>query len=124
MLSPITEAEEWHVTAYLIAISPELQRSVKERRAEQQEEESSQEMLTQLDQQPAAPEAAYNPQEARALFEERCSLCHGLDTVADAPPSTEQEVRDTVGRMVGYGLSGTEPELRLIIRYLTATYAD
>ncbi len=124
MLAPITEDEEWHVTAYLIAISPELQRSVKERRAEQQEEESSQAMLSEMVQQPAAPEAAYDPQQARALFEERCSLCHGSDTVANAPPSTELEVRDTVARMVGYGLSGTESELRLIIRYLTETYAD
>ena len=124
LLSPITEDEEWHVTAYLIAISPELQRSVKERRMEQQAEESSQAMLTEMVQQPTAPEAAYDPQQAQALFEERCSLCHGLDTVSNSPPSTEQEVRDTVGRMVSYGLSGTEPELRLIIHHLTETYAD
>ena len=124
LLSPITEDEEWQVTAYLIAISPELQQSVKERRAEQREEEASQEMLTHLDEEPAAAETAYDAQQAQALFEERCSLCHGLDSVANAPPTTEQEARDTVARMVGYGLSAPEAELRLLIRYLAETYAN
>jgi len=49
----------------------------------------------------------YDPQSARELFESRCSLCHRLKNVENAPPSSEEESHAVVARMVGYGLSGT-----------------
>ena len=54
-LSPISEDEEWHVTAYLIAISPVLQRSVRERRAQQQQGEKSARAVEHLAEQAGAP---------------------------------------------------------------------
>ena len=134
-LSPISEDEEWHVTAYLIAISPELQRSVRERRVQQQQGEESARAVEHLAEQAAAEAAAlgapdqapaeeYDEQRARGLYESRCSLCHSLENVENAPPGSEEETRAVVARMVGYGLSGTEEELSLIIRYVTETYAN
>ena len=128
ILSPISEDEEWQVTAYLIAISPDLQRSVRERRAQQQQGEESARAVEHLAEQAAAPgqapAAEYDEERARGLFESRCSLCHGLENVENAPPGSEEEARAVVARMVGYGLSGTEEELSLIIRYVAETYAN
>ena len=138
LLSPISEDEEWNVTAYLIAISPDLQRSVRERRAQQQEGEESARAVEHLVEQAAAaavadttpdsadqtPAAGYDTERARGLFETRCSLCHALENVENAPPGSEEEARAVVGRMVSYGLSGTEEELSLIIRYLAVTYTN
>ncbi len=84
--------------------------------------------MEHLAEQAAAPDQAraeeYDPQRARALFESRCSLCHRLENVENAPPSSEEEGRAVVARMAGYGLSGTEEELSLIIRYVAETYAN
>ena len=73
ILSPISEDEEWRVTAYLIAISPDLQRSVRERRAEQQEGEESPRAVEHLAEQAGAPDQApageYDQQRVRGLYE-------------------------------------------------------
>lgn len=126
LLAPIGEQEQWQVTAYLIAISPELQRSARQQRAQQQVETESQQAAIHLTEsgEAAAPaaEEAYDPEQAGKLFESQCSLCHPLAVVEAAPPGSETEARELVARMVSNGLSATEAELLLIVRHLSETY--
>lgn len=124
LLSPITEEQQWQVTAYLIAISPELQRSARERRAQQQEAEQSQAAATEA---MAATDEGGTPREfdadqAKQLYDTQCSLCHPVAVVEAAPPRTEDEVKTLVARMVSNGMSASEGELELIVEYLKRTF--
>ena len=115
LLAPIAEDQQWEVTAYLIAISPELQRSARERKKGLDQEDASQRVATVVagpDEQMAgpaaqgagpavraageaapAPVAAIDPEQARQLYETRCALCHPLEVVEAAPPTSDAETR-------------------------------
>jgi mono/diheme cytochrome c family protein len=130
VLNPIDSLEQWQVTAYLIAISPELQRSAQQRRLMTQQTEKSKRELEAASQlvasgKEAQDEAAvpYDPAAAKDLLERRCAQCHGLDYLEDSPPASAEEARELVARMVQNGLSASKEELAHIIRYLGDTYA-
>jgi mono/diheme cytochrome c family protein len=122
MISPIEEEQQWQVTAYLVALSPQLQKSSRQlrdaggRRAEAQA--AAQAVVRE-----EAGSAAYDPAAAKQLFEAKCSQCHQTGLVAAAPPGSEEEARNLVARMVQEGLEATEAELTQIVRYLTESYA-
>ena len=124
ILNPITGRDQWFVTAYLVAVSPTLQETLKQRR---QMEAQSREMQDNLQ---AAIELAnskkldYAPAEARELFEQTCSQCHDHTQVEQAPPTNRTEVTALVQRMVANGLDADVQVLATIIRYLRAIYAD
>jgi cytochrome c5 len=61
--------------------------------------------------------------DGKALVEERCTQCHGLDRVTGAS-KTEEEWKTTVERMVGKGADLDAQEQEAVIEYLSATYAD
>lgn len=127
-LSPITEQQQWEVTAYLTAISPELQKSARERRERQQQEEGSQRAVVEAaarEDASAGPSASVgDPEQALQLFETRCALCHPLAVVEAAPPDTEEAARDLVARMVGNGLTANESEVHQLVSHLIATYVE
>ena len=127
LLAPISEDQQWEVTAYLIAISPELQRSARERRERIEQEQASQRAATQvvsLEEAAAAPAAAIDPEQARQLYETRCALCHPLAVVEAAPPQSDAEARAVVSRMVSNGMPATEEELVQIIDHLNRTFVS
>ncbi len=152
LISPISEDEQWAVTAYLIAISPDLQRSAAEHRhqriAEDRSREAAEDMLAaaeaDLDEEPGAAaepgtasnaaeagtsierteSAGYDPERARAVFEQQCSLCHPLDLVNAAPPGSAEEARELVSRMVENGMPAGTDELELIVRHLTESFVQ
>jgi len=123
ILNPITEKDQWFVTAYLIAVSPTLQETLKQRRKMEAITIKSTENMESVVKLKGAEDAKFNPATARALFEQKCSQCHGYDQVALSPPATEMEVIALVQRMVGNGLAASESELSTIIQYLSKTYA-
>jgi mono/diheme cytochrome c family protein len=192
--APITEPEQHQVTAYLVAITPDLQRSERERRQETLArdedrrlveealpahgparpdagvEEDSPEVEDPAEEMAPAPERRRRPapaprQEATAppaaapsdagpaeppahdagvaapppepeqperdaqreaaaaaAFERHCALCHGVDEVHAAAPSSVGEIREVIHRMVGYGMSASERELRLIEEHMVRLY--
>jgi cytochrome c5 len=122
LLDPIDEDEQWQVTAYLIAISPQLQKSAQKMRAEQERSALSILAAGAVAAGSAEP-AAFDPAKAKKLFETKCSQCHSLKLVEMLSPSTEAEVRTLVTRMVAEGLSATEEELEQIVGHLAATFA-
>ncbi len=123
ILNPITEKDQWFVTAYLVAVSPTLQETLKQRRKMEAITIKSTENMESVVKLRGAEDAKYDPATARALFEQKCSQCHSYDQVALSPPATETEVIALVQRMVANGLAASESELTTIIQYLSKTYA-
>jgi len=119
-VAPIDDDDQWRVTAYLIAISPTLQKTVQLGR--QQEQTNSNTRL--------AIHAAqhkkenYDPALAHELFEVLCSQCHDLTDVDALPPETDLEVRELMERMIDNGLEANEQELTQLMHYLSERYVD
>ena len=127
---PIHQEEEWTVSAYLIAITPDIQVSVREQRQEQMRSDEAKEAVqiaTVAMQAEAATDTAvvaYDEVEAKALFEDRCSQCHPITDVEDYPPRSEEETTELITRMIEIGLYLEEEEIELIARYINENYLD
>ena len=126
VFDPLTEDDQWRVTAYLIAISPELQKSFSLKKDQDFARGESQ--ATSLEAVRVAHSIALMPpvtmelSSARKVFEELCTQCHGLKNLETEPPATKDEAVELVGRMVENGLECTEDELAAVLFYLTETY--
>jgi hemolysin activation/secretion protein len=120
LLKPLSEDEQWKVTAYLVALSPRLQLSTQQLRDEQDRRSQSKQAAQRV---AAKPEdTPYDPTAAQALFEAKCSQCHKTNLVDMITLESEEDARDLVSRMVDEGLEATESELSQIVRHLTETY--
>ena len=127
---PIHEEEEWTVSAYLIAITPDIQTSVRQQRQEQMrsdEAKAAAQIATVAMEAEAATDTApvtYNEAEAKALFEDKCSQCHPFTDVEDYPPRSEEETTELITRMIEIGLYLEEEEIELIVRYINENYLE
>ena len=119
-MNPISESEQWSVTAYLIAITPTLQQGVSERREETIEASASRAAVRQSE----TTLANYDPVAAEAAFQTTCSQCHAANLVDTSTLNTADDVRGLVTRMVGNGLNADDAELSQIMAYLTETFAE
>ena len=124
ILNPITEDDQWFVTAYLIAVSPTLQQTLKERRKMEIRAIESQTSMQSAMNLGEIEDTDYEHAAAEKLFKQKCSQCHDHTQVEQAPPATKADVLALVQRMVGNGLAASEAELGAIIRYLTVTYTQ
>ena len=124
ILNPITEDDQWFVTAYLIAVSPTLQQTLKERRRMETRAIESQVSMQSIIKLSAIDAVDYDHAAAEKLFTQKCSQCHDPSQVEQTPPATQADVIALVQRMVGNGLVANEVELGAIIRYLTVTYTN
>ena len=121
MLRPLDEQGQWQVTAYLVAISPQLQQSVKQVREQNKEVEKVREAAKAV----ASGETespAYDAVVAEGLFRTKCAECHETTDVDDSPPESEEDARRMVKRMVDEGLKADPQELEQIAQYLVETY--
>lgn len=128
LFDPISESERWHVSAYLIAVSPDLQRSVQEKRVQESIFVKAKMAAVAMTKPGAASvgragKPALNLSEAKNVFEKTCSGCHVLGKVEQKPPRSEQETRELIIKMVDEGLDALPTEIEQIAFYLTATYA-
>ena len=146
---PITQENQWTVSAYLIAITPELQVSAKEQRKQQMKisqaqnalavltnpDEVADEAIVNPDEVIVNPdeveetgemptEDVYDPEAAKELFEITCSLCHDLSDVDNVPPTSEEETVELIVRMIDNGLFLEEEDIKTIARYLNETYVN
>lgn len=120
---PITEEEGWAVSAYLVAISRDLQKSMKERRAEQMAKEKAEASLgaaAEASAGTAAPAAKpVDEAAAKKAYETVCSQCHELADVDKVPPATETDVSALIRRMVEENdLKAPSEELDMIEWYM------
>jgi cytochrome c5 len=118
----ITEVEQSQVTAYLIAIAPQLQRATRAKRTQTINVDKAAQALQDAGDLLATGRTTSNLEGAKRIFQSKCSQCHDLKQIDDSPPKTDQQVRSLVSRMVGEGLSGTPEELAAIMWYLGTKY--
>ena len=124
---PIYEEEQWWVSAYLIALSPELQEGF---RAKKETEVPLLIKKTEMvdDEGFKLPNESnrrdYDLDDAKSLFELKCSACHYLSNIEHNPPKTEAEVQSLLSRMIGNGLDISDSELNQIAFYLSETYTE
>lgn len=121
VLRPIDEESQLLVTAYLIALSPDLQQSVRRLRQEQHRQREARQAAGAAAAKPS-PATAYDVEAARQLFEDKCSQCHEASDVEKATLDSEQSVRELVAAMVDEGMEATDEELSQLVRYLTDSY--
>ena len=124
VLEPISEVEQWYVAAYLVAISPDLQRAVQRRRHQQLQQVSPEAVKTPLIQADAriATREPFDLGGAKTVYESVCTGCHSLSIVEKTPPESETEARDVVARMVENGLDVDRGKLEQVVLYLANTY--
>ncbi len=123
--APLTEAERWTSAAYLIAISPELQKSAKEKREQDMERSKTVKALVEVSTSETAP-AAKKIDEAAAqkAYETVCSECHELSDVDAAPPTNAQEVDDLIQRMIeDNDMEADKATLELVQWYMIKKFA-
>ena len=99
----ITERQSQTVTAYLIAITPDLQVSAQEKRQAQ------------------TATTTTSSGDPKALFEKTCSQCHAAN-LTDAHDFKTDPVNALVQRMVTNGLKASDADLETIRQYITATF--
>lgn len=127
LFDPISEEEQWYVTAYLVAISPDLHNSLRQKREQESmvvQAKMTAEMIANpltLKSTSAAP-PGFNLNEAKEIFETTCTGCHSLKNVERRPPKSESDARNLVAKMINEGLDASPGELENIIFYLTKTY--
>jgi len=122
---PIDEEDQWTVSTYLIAITPDLQISAKRQRQRQLEVSRTQTALQTAfttSTSEASEETSYSPEAAEELFSDVCSQCHELSEVDNAPPTSEEETQDLIVRMIENGLYIEKDDIEIIARYLNETY--
>jgi hypothetical protein len=119
LFAPITEREQQYVSAYLIAITPDLQKSVK---SQLQQAQAQQQTLRAMEQGSVKSESGVALALAQATFSKLCSQCHATSDVDKSPPRTEADVQSLLKRMSGNGMTATPAEIGSVRAYLTKTY--
>jgi cytochrome c2 len=124
VLQPISEAEQWSIAGYLVAVSPDLQKALQLRRRQQLTETPADSIRQPVAgaKERAAAMSAGEVAAAKGVFESTCMYCHPLSTVAQSPPHSEPEARTLVARMVENGLNAPRDRLEQIVLYLARTY--
>ncbi len=124
IFEPISETEQWYAAAYLVAISPDLQKSVLLKRQQERTQLPAQVIKKPVVRGKATgqPRDTFDLVKAKAVFESTCNGCHSLGSVEQAPPASEVAARDLVARMVDNGLSAEGATLEQIVGYLARTY--
>ena len=140
LFSPIDDSEQWQVTAYLIAITPELQQSVKRVREMEKAKAEARKAAASPPAsgdspapgdattdtpppQPAVPKV--DPKQAKTAFEDECSQCHELSDVHDNPPKSHKETDELILRMIEDNeFEADKPTIELIRWYMNAHYVD
>jgi mono/diheme cytochrome c family protein len=132
LFDPISERDMFDVTAYLIAITPDLQRSTKQKYRQQIAREqaitesgvmTSKPKAAVNDPVPATPTPRIDLTLAKQTYEEVCSQCHELDEITKAPPRTAADSHEMIERMIRDNEAEiSAPQIELIAAWLDAEY--
>ncbi|MFQ6674493.1 MAG: hypothetical protein ACE5GH_06895 [Fidelibacterota bacterium] len=115
---PILEEDKNFIVTYLVGITPDLQKSARERRTSELAEK-----LSTIDLRPKAADArSLDMGLTKSLLEETCTQCHELTEIDNHGGDTLEGWTDTVKRMVEQnGLAEESHLLEQIILYLATT---
>jgi cytochrome c5 len=121
LVTPLTDTDIERVTAYLVAITPDLQKSRRQRREEEMERVAAMKMAAM--EMPAMP--AIDLSKAKMTYEETCSQCHELTDVDGAPPMSVAETNAIIRRMIDENEAELSKEqIELCQTYLVAHFID
>ncbi|MFV8749958.1 hypothetical protein ACNOYE_05375 [Nannocystaceae bacterium ST9] len=119
---PLTDEEIPYVTAYLIAITPDIQESTKRKREGERErsemQEKTQQVLASMPTVAAAEAPALDERAAKAALEHRCTDCHELDEIESHGGSDLAGWSQVVTDMIEEGAECSDEEAKLIAAYL------
>ena len=132
---PLTERDLHVVTAYLIAISGDLQRSVKERRIEENRRKVA---VTEVKQEMKAAVVSvdrgtdngtgdlppFDDAVATKTYETLCAQCHELADIEAKPPATSEDVKNVIIRMLAEnGMEASKEQLDLVYLHMVKKFA-
>lgn len=120
---PLEDRDLWAVSAYLIAISPDLQASAAKKRQQELDAKKASAQAALDEGKEGGGPAAPTAEVAKPLLEKHCTQCHELDELEKKPPKTKKEVDSLLSRMLDNGLEAPASDLKSLNAYLTATYA-
>ena len=107
------------VAAYLVAITPDLQRSLKQKKAREREQK---ETLSKLKTEPVVKTEKLKLEEMKEIFEEACYECHEDEELDDHGNDTREGWAEVVQRMVEENdIELTDEKARIVIDYLVTT---
>lgn len=118
---PILDEDVGPVTAYLVAITPDLRDSIKKKK---EEDEKQAEMVQKVQAAKSeggdkADKPAFDEAKAKALYEDACSQCHELSDVDDYGPQTYEGWLEVSRNMVTENDAEiSEQDLETIATYL------
>jgi mono/diheme cytochrome c family protein len=120
LFEPITEREQYDVTAYLIAITPDLQKSSKQKYQAQKEREKATAVEPVAEPPPAKQ---VDLKKAKKVYEDVCSQCHDLGEITKAPPKSAAESRAMIQRMIKENEAQmTKDQIELVAAWLDAEF--
>ena len=70
----------------------------------------------------AALAAEGGAKDAKALFEEKCSICHGLDRPTSKKKTAEEWTKTVMRMKNGNGCPITDDEAKAVVDYLAKNY--
>lgn len=129
LFEPITLEEQWQVTAYLVAITPDLQRSLKQIRSMEEDKKdtlaaASKDSVMPEDEGGEAGMPNIDPAKATETYEDICSQCHELSDVDADPPETAEDIDPLIKRMIENGMEAEPEELRQVKWYLLERFVN
>jgi cytochrome c5 len=135
LFRPMSEREMYDVTAYLIAITPDLQKASKQRHRKEVAQEDAMTEAMPAEVPTVTPVGVAVPPQpnvvapvedlavAKKTYEEVCSQCHDLSDVDKAPPKTTSESREMIQRMIKENDAElTAEQITLVAAWLDAHY--
>lgn len=126
---PLTDDEVPYVTAYLVAITPDIQASRKRKVEEERTREEVEQKTVAAMAVTPTPEAnagaslAVDATKGKAILDARCMDCHELDEIESFGGADVAGWSKVITDMVEEGAEITEEEARVLAPYLASVYA-
>jgi cytochrome c5 len=127
---PLTDDEIPYVTAYLVAITPDIQASRKRKVEEERTREAVEQKTVAAMAVPATPAAdtsdaslAVDEGKGKTILDGRCMDCHELDEIETFGGADIAGWSKVITDMVEEGAEITEEEARVLAPYLASIYA-
>jgi mono/diheme cytochrome c family protein len=129
--NPLTDDEVPYVTAYLVAITPDIQASRKRKVEQERTREQVEQKTVAAMAMPATPATAAAGAESlvvdqakgKAILDSRCMDCHELDEIESFGGADIAGWSKVITDMVEEGAEITEEEARTLAPYLASIYA-
>jgi len=120
---PLTEEDIPLVSAYLVAITPDLVRHKFQKKSIKKQQDKVASSLAEKT--VVEEEMAYDVEAAAELVEDQCTSCHEMDSVEEYEDKSEEGWRSVVTVMIEEeGVELTPEEAQIVVRYLVETYPE